>query len=458
MSIEKIKVVADQIVGRLPVVRGKGEEATKQALVLPMLDALGYDIWNPSEVCPEYDADFAIKKAGQKEKVDIALLLNNVPRVFIEVKQVELGLDGHEGQLARYFNATQTVTLGVLTNGIEWRFFTDTGDPNVMDSQPFHIARVDTVDQGLDVVARFAKAVFSPEAIRDYATELRYTTQIAAFLRAEIDLKEKEPSEYFVRWILKSDKMYDGGVVNGNVVERFKPIVKAGLPKIGFSADPGRFRQPNAPRASSQVFPVAVARPATSQSFSNLILTGLWFRTFCSIPPPTGVLPRGQCEAWPGPSPGERRSVIRSARRLRRRRAGLRVRGSGGCRGSGQSAEFVSSADSCGHCFGRCNRPLRKHLPGRLVVGLLHLHGEQRRLPGLRDCALSRHRFDNCPEMRRHVFGPVAGIVEACDDPIVNLGFCPGSNASQDPFQDHQNHQGQGHVVGCHPFRHDLPP
>jgi len=34
-----------------------------------MLDALGYDIWNPCEVCPEYAADTAIKKAGQKEKV-----------------------------------------------------------------------------------------------------------------------------------------------------------------------------------------------------------------------------------------------------------------------------------------------------------------------------------------------------------------------------------------------------
>jgi len=231
VSIERIKSVANQIMNRLPAVKGKGEEATKQALVLPMLDALGFDIWNPSEVCPEFEADFAVKKFGQKEKVDIALLLSNVPRVYIEVKQIDFHLDGHEGQLARYFNATQTVTLAILTNGIEWRFFTDTGDPNVMDSQPFHVAKIDSVDQGLEVMARFAKAVFSPDAIRDYATELRYTAQIANLLRNEIDLKEKDPSEYFIRWILKSDNMYDG-VVNNNVVERFKPIVKAGLTRV----------------------------------------------------------------------------------------------------------------------------------------------------------------------------------------------------------------------------------
>lgn len=231
MSFEKIKAVAAQILNRIPAVRGKGEQATKQSLVLPMLDALGYDIWNPAEVCPEYDADFAIKKAGQKEKVDVAIFLAQLPRIYFEVKCVDDILDGHEGQLARYFNATKTVTLGILTNGIEWRFFTDTGDPNVMDALPFHIVRLDAADQGLDVLARFAKSVFSADAIRDYATELRYTAEMAAFLRKELDLKDREPSEYFVRWILKAEQMYDG-VVNANVLERFRPIAKDALTRV----------------------------------------------------------------------------------------------------------------------------------------------------------------------------------------------------------------------------------
>ena len=63
MSMDELKAVVAQLLTRLPAVRGRGEEATKQALVLPILDALGYDIWNPAEVCPEFDADFAIGTA-----------------------------------------------------------------------------------------------------------------------------------------------------------------------------------------------------------------------------------------------------------------------------------------------------------------------------------------------------------------------------------------------------------
>ncbi len=66
-----------------------------------MLETLDYDIWLPSEVCPEYEADFAIKKSGQKEKVDIAILQDEVPLIFLEVKSIDTKLDGHEGQLAR---------------------------------------------------------------------------------------------------------------------------------------------------------------------------------------------------------------------------------------------------------------------------------------------------------------------------------------------------------------------
>lgn len=231
MSLDKLKTVADQIMTRIPSVRGKGEEATKQALILPMIDALGYDIWNIDEVCPEFEADFVIKKTGQKEKVDIAILVNQKPSIFFEVKPVDASLDGHEGQLARYYNSVPQVTLGILTNGVEWRFFTDTGEPNIMDTKPFHVTRLDTVDQGLDVMLRFSKSFFCSIAIRDYATELLYTAKISAFLRNEIDLKDREPGENFIRWILKSEKMYDG-VVNQNVIERFKPIVKNGLTRV----------------------------------------------------------------------------------------------------------------------------------------------------------------------------------------------------------------------------------
>ncbi|MCK6524242.1 type I restriction enzyme HsdR N-terminal domain-containing protein [Myxococcota bacterium] len=228
MSIDRLNERLDQIASRVPVVRGRGEEATKQALVLPMLDALGFDIWNPLEVCPEYDADFATRKGSQKERVDLAVLLDGTPRIFVEVKSIDTVLDGNEGQLARYFNASPTVSLAVITNGVEYRFYTDTGEPNLMDAQPFYTLRLDTLERNLDVLARFHKSVFSPTAIRDYATDLNYTWKMVQHLKAELDLRNREPSDAFVRWILASERMYDGRVTGG-VVERFRPIVKNAL-------------------------------------------------------------------------------------------------------------------------------------------------------------------------------------------------------------------------------------
>ena len=229
--LDKIRKTVEQICERLNAVKGRGEEATKQALVYPLLEALGYNIWLPTEVCPEYEADFAIKKNGQKEKVDIAILKDNIPQIFVEVKSIDVNLDGHEGQLARYFNSCNSVTLGILTNGVEWRFFTDTITENVMDSKPFHVAKLDAIDNGIEVLPRFSKVQFSPASINEYATELLYTAKIADFLRNEIDLKDQTPSEYFIRWVLKSPNMFDG-VVNANTIERFRGITKSALSRV----------------------------------------------------------------------------------------------------------------------------------------------------------------------------------------------------------------------------------
>jgi predicted type IV restriction endonuclease len=228
--IEKLQKEVSNIVGRAANVQGRGEEATKQALVLPWLHALGYDIWSPNEVCPEFESDTAIKKAGQKEKVDLALLRDGMPVVFIEVKPFGESLIGHHGQLKRYFNSTTSVALGVLTNGMEYRFFTDSAESNIMDDEPFFISRLDTNEPGLEVVVRFSKKTFSSDAIRNFATELKFTARIDKLLTEQLDLRDKMPSESFVRWVLGSE-IYDGRIT-ANVVERFAPITKEALQRV----------------------------------------------------------------------------------------------------------------------------------------------------------------------------------------------------------------------------------
>jgi hypothetical protein len=231
VSVDRLKDRIIQVAGRVPAVVGLGEAATKQALIMPLLEGLGYDIWNPGEVRPEFEGDFAVKKAGQKEKADIAILFDGQPRIFIECKPVEVDLDGHEGQLARYFNAVPSVSLGVLTNGQEYRFFTDTAEPNIMDSRPFFVFRPDAVDLRLDVLVRFSRAQFNAEAIRDFATELFHTSTIVQFLRNELDLRGRPPSEHFIRWVLASDRIHEGRVTE-KVVDRFRPILSNALQTV----------------------------------------------------------------------------------------------------------------------------------------------------------------------------------------------------------------------------------
>lgn len=52
------------------------EESTKHAFILPFIQLLGYDVFNPLEVCPEFTADVGIKKG---EKVDYAIFQNGEP-------------------------------------------------------------------------------------------------------------------------------------------------------------------------------------------------------------------------------------------------------------------------------------------------------------------------------------------------------------------------------------------
>lgn len=231
MSTERLNQVIEKILSRADAVRGRGEEATKQAMILPMIEALGYDIWNPSEVCPEFEADTSIKKAGQKEKVDFAIFYNNQPKIFIEVKSIDENLDGHHGQLKRYFTATTSVSLGILTNGIEYRFFTDTGEINIQDDEPFFVANLESIDQGLDVLEKFQKEVFSGEAIREFATELTYTEKMYLLMKEELDVRGNDLSDEFVRWILSSPNIYDGRITS-NVVDRMKPIAKKALQRV----------------------------------------------------------------------------------------------------------------------------------------------------------------------------------------------------------------------------------
>ena len=149
------------------------EETTKQALILPLLDILGFSPFDPMRVKAEYGSDFPGVKAS--ERVDYALFCSGVPVMFIEAKAYAERLTNHCPQLSRYFNATPEVTISAITNGREWRFFTDLNNKNIMDENPFLTVDFETMDVALlPRLYRFRHDEFQPEALRTLAEETVY--------------------------------------------------------------------------------------------------------------------------------------------------------------------------------------------------------------------------------------------------------------------------------------------
>lgn len=199
------------------------EEATKTALVMPFIQALGYDVFNPSEVIPELTADIGTKKG---EKIDYALANDGNVAVLIECKPCDQELDiNHASQLFRYFAVTEA-RFGVLTNGVEYRFFADLDKENRMDERPFFIFNIlDYEESQLTELARFRKEIFDTDRILNTATHLKYLNLIKAELRREFD----SPSEELVKALAK--KVYDGRL-RSNVMDMFTDITRSAVDQV----------------------------------------------------------------------------------------------------------------------------------------------------------------------------------------------------------------------------------
>lgn len=193
------------------------EEATKMALIVPFIQVLGYDVFNPAEVVPEFDADIPGLKKG--EKVDYAIFKDGLPRIFIECKHWKQNLEFHDGQLLRYFHVTKA-KFAILTNGIVYRFYTDLVEANKMDSRPFLDFDISKISESqIEELKRFHKSYFDEANITSAANELIYLNEIKHLLSKEL----KNPSEDFIKFI--AQKTYSGRITQ-NILTWFSELVK----------------------------------------------------------------------------------------------------------------------------------------------------------------------------------------------------------------------------------------
>lgn len=213
--IDKLRELSVRIPSQLPHLNT--EEATKTGLVMPFIGALGYNVFDPTEVVPEFTADVGTKKG---EKVDYAIHSNGEPIILFECKSAKTNLDEtHASQLYRYFSVTRA-RFGVLTNGIHYKFFSDLEEPNRMDERPFFEFDLQNLNEkAVAEVKRFAKTTFDLDAILSTASELKYTKGIRRALASEW----VNPSEEFVR--LFCGRVYSGRMTQ-SVRELFTSVVK----------------------------------------------------------------------------------------------------------------------------------------------------------------------------------------------------------------------------------------
>ena len=195
------------------------EEATKNAFVMPFMQLLGYDIFNPLEVIPEFVADISNKKG---EKVDYCIKKDDEPIIIIECKHWKENLDLHNAQLERYFSFTKA-KFGILTNGIIYRFYTDIDEENKMDKKPFLEFDLENIKENIvGELSKFHKNSFDVEELFDVAGEMKYYSAIKSAFYKELDNPSDELVKYF------ASKVYSGRFTE-KVILQFHKIVKKAL-------------------------------------------------------------------------------------------------------------------------------------------------------------------------------------------------------------------------------------
>lgn len=216
--IDKIQEVASRINNQIDHIQT--EEATKNAFVMPFIQALGYDVFNPLEVVPEFTADIGTKKG---EKVDYAVKKDGHIIMLFECKWCGADLnDVNAAQLYRYFTASEA-RFGILTNGLIYHFYTDLDQTNIMDNKPFFVFNIKQFeDHHLDQLRKFTKSAFDLDNILTTASTLKYTNEIKKYFNAQLN----EPNSEFVRFF--AGQVYSGRLTQ-TAIEQFTPIVRSAL-------------------------------------------------------------------------------------------------------------------------------------------------------------------------------------------------------------------------------------
>ena len=262
--IDRLRDIAARIPKQLEHLQT--EEATKHALVMPFISALGYNVFDPTEVTPELNADVGVKKG---EKVDYAILRDQRPIILFECKHhaVDLG-KVHASQLYRYFSVTEA-RFGVLTNGLVYWFYTDLEAANKMDAKPFfEFSMLNIRESAVDELKKFSKTAFDLPTILTTASELKYTREIKRLLAEQLT----DPSDDFVRFF--ASQVYTGKLTQA-VREQFTQFTRQALRQFVNEQINERLKTAlsSEPPPAEPAAPPPAAEPAPDPAGASIVTT-----------------------------------------------------------------------------------------------------------------------------------------------------------------------------------------
>lgn len=133
------------------------EAAVSHGIVIPVLQALGWDPAEPDQIIPEFTSG--------RGRVDFALCSSpRRPAIFIEVKGVGRSTDADKQLFEYAFH--EGVPLCVLTDGREWSFYLPSGQGNYQDRRVY---RLNLEDRGPEETERVLHRYLESARVRSGA-------------------------------------------------------------------------------------------------------------------------------------------------------------------------------------------------------------------------------------------------------------------------------------------------
>ncbi len=206
------------------------EAQTRMYLIEPLLEILGYSRIDERDMLTEINAGW-----GQKnDKADLGLIVKGKePEIIIECKRYGKKLtDKEASQLNGYFINTKSSKIGVLTNGLEWKFYTvnEVEKESSLYQIPFLVIDFSEIDDTkIELFAQFHKSVKDNiKTIVEEAQDFFFLQGFNDAFTAEL----LEPSDDFVKAVfsrMAGKRMTDSikdklrSLINSNSIQQALP-------------------------------------------------------------------------------------------------------------------------------------------------------------------------------------------------------------------------------------------